>query len=254
MKKKVTLISIILLITVCLMTVGTIIVFNKNKKVTDKIIKYCNIIEDSQFEIKLSDFTDFEWDNVIIYKVPATNKEIEEITGIHYDKTIDLQSGMIFIRDGNVVYEEVFKTDFETPYNFVIFPYEDINSKMNINQFEKDNAIFYGEKIKHNNENRYALTPIKFNSKMAYTEKQLADMALDYFIKHNTDILSKEMYHVGGSEDVIDQYKNKDMVVIEIRHINDNINNALDARYYINIYTAKGFDMSENEIDFNALE
>ena len=40
------------------------------------------------------------------------------------------------------------------------------------------------------------------------------------------------------------------MVVIEIRHIN-NGNNTLDARYYIDINTAKGFDDSDNPIDLN---
>lgn len=247
MKKKVMMISIILVI----MIVGIIIVFNKDKKVSNKIMKYYNAKEETAFEIKLSDFTDFEWDNVIIYRNPTTKKEIKEITGVNYDKELDLQSGMIFTKDDKVVYEEVFKSDFESPYVFIIYPYEDKISEIKINQFEKDKAIFKGEKIKYNNENRYILKPIKFNSKMAYTRNQLADMALDYFMKSNTDLLSKEMYHVGGSEDVIDKYQNKDMVVIEIRHINDNINNTLDARYFINIYTGKGFDMSENEIDLN---
>lgn len=245
MKKKI----MILVIIVCLMIVGIIIVFHKDKKVSNKIMKYYNTKEETTFEIKLSDFTNFEWDSVIIYRNPTTKKDIKEITGIPYEKELDLQSGMIFIKDSKVVYEEVFKTDFESPYIFIIYPYEDKNSETKINQFEKDKAIFKGEKIKYHNKNRYVLKPIKFNSKMAYTRKQLADMALDYFMKNNTDLLSKEMYHVGGSEDVFDPYKNKDMVVIEIRHINNNINNTLDARYYINIYTGKGFDMSENEID-----
>ena len=38
------------------------------------------------------------------------------------------------------------------------------------------------------------------------------------------------------------------MVVIEIRHIN-NGNNTLDARYYINIYTASGIDDLNNSIN-----
>lgn len=81
-------------------------------------------------------------------------------------------------------------------------------------------------------------------------------MALEYFFKTAPveslpENVSKDEYHVGISEDVIDEYVNQDMVVIEIRHINNDINNTLDARYFINIFTAKGFDDSENEVNLN---
>lgn len=89
-----------------------------------------------------------------------------------------------------------------------------------------------------------------------FTNSELSLFALEYFFKTTPeDILpenvSKDEYHVGISDDVIEKYKNQDMVVIEIRHINNNINNTLDARFYINIYTAKGFDDLGNEIDLN---
>lgn len=63
--------------------------------------------------------------------------------------------------------------------------------------------------------------------------------------------VSKEEYHVDIGENVIGEYVNQDMIVIEIRHINNNINNIFDARYYINIFTVKGFDDYKNEIDLN---
>lgn len=74
-------------------------------------------------------------------------------------------------------------------------------------------------------------------------------MALEYFFKTGDVFLPKEEYHVGISDDVISKYQNQNMVVIEIRHINDNVNNTLDARYFINIYTAKGYDDLDNDID-----
>lgn len=99
------------------------------------------------------------------------------------------------------------------------------------------------------------ITKIKDN-KESFSYEKLGNMALEYFFKiAPTDSLaenvSKEEYHVGISDNVIEEYQNQDMVVIEIRHINNNINNTLDARYYINIYTAKGFDNSKNEIDLS---
>lgn len=96
---------------------------------------------------------------------------------------------------------------------------------------------------------------VKQNKPKSFSEEELEEMALEYFFKNGDDVfLPKEEYHVGIDNKVIPKYQNQDMVVIEIRHINNNINNTLDARYYINIYTAKGYDDLEKEIDLNKLE
>lgn len=89
-----------------------------------------------------------------------------------------------------------------------------------------------------------------------FSEEKLGNMALEYFFKTTPEWTldpnaSKDEYHIGMAYD-IEKYQKQDMVVIEIRHIHNNINNTLDARYYINIYTAKGFDDSGNEIDLNS--
>ncbi len=84
----------------------------------------------------------------------------------------------------------------------------------------------------------------------SYSNDELSNIALDYFLKNTIDPLPKKEYSVGVSEEVIPKYQNQDMVVIEIRHINGSIN-SLDARYYINVYTLKGFDDMENIIDMN---
>ncbi len=90
---------------------------------------------------------------------------------------------------------------------------------------------------------------VKQCSPQIFTNEELSNMALDYFLKNSKNTLPKEKYTVGISEEIIPKYQNQDMVVVEIRHIN-NANNTLDARYYINIYTAQGFDDSENKIEF----
>lgn len=92
---------------------------------------------------------------------------------------------------------------------------------------------------------------VKQNRPKPFSNEELGNMALEYFFKSGEVFLPKEEYHVGIGNNVIPKYQNQNMVVIEIRHINDNTNNTLDARYYINIYTAKGFDDTENEIDLN---
>lgn len=112
------------------------------------------------FEMNINDFVDFEWDYMIIYKNPTSASDIKEIAGIIYEKELDLESGMIFVKDNKIIYEETFKTDFETPYQFIIYPYQDVNSKLNVNKIEKEKAMFSGKKIKYNNENRYTFYPL----------------------------------------------------------------------------------------------
>ncbi len=100
------------------------------------------------------------------------------------------------------------------------------------------------------NDNNSTETENHEKNEEPFSYEELSNMALEYFYKEGSNLLSKKEYSVGVSEDVIPKYQNQDMVVIEIRHINGSIN-TLDARYFINIYTAKGFDMDENEIDLN---
>ena len=158
MKKRT--ITTILIIMLCISIIGLIIFFNKNTKVSQKIMTYYNKQEGKNFEIKLSDYTNFEWDTVIIYKTPTSKKELFELAGIDYKNELDLQSGMIFVKNNDIIYEEFFETNFENPYKFIIYPYEDVNSNNKINKFSKEEAIFRGEKIKHNNESRYILKPV----------------------------------------------------------------------------------------------
>ena len=244
MKRKIVFI-LALAVIVCICLTGCVALDSSNQSVSEKITDYCEKSGESQFEIRLSDFTTFEWDYVIIYDLPVTAKEVSEYAGINYEKALDLQSGMIFIKGNEIVFEEYFKTDFESPYPFVIKPYADIDSKLNINKISMDDAVFLGETIRYNNENRYLLKPLTFD------KQELADMALEYFINNTPGVLNKEEYHVGGSIIVPEEYDDGKSITVEIRHINDGINNTLDARYFINIYTAKGVDSMGNTIDFN---
>lgn len=157
---------VILLIVIVLIAIWLLfVIFNFKKQTTlsNKIISYYEKINEDNFIMNLNDFTDFDWDYVIIYRNPATAKDISEISGVSYEKyekELDLSSGMIFIANNKIVYKETFKTDFESPYKFVIYPYQDINSDSKINKIQKENASFKGKKKQYNNENRYSFYPI----------------------------------------------------------------------------------------------
>ena len=104
----------------------------------------------------------FDWDSVIIYANPTTNKDLKEYADLDYKKSLDLKSGMIFIKDNKIVYEEVFKSNYEEPDKFRIIPYQDVNYNIKVNKFKKEEAIFVGEKINFNGENRYILKPLNY--------------------------------------------------------------------------------------------
>lgn len=159
MKKKKRVIFILLF---CLLVIlGCIAVLCANQKVSRSIMRYCDKREEAKFEVRLEDFTDFEWDHVILYKSPVTLQEIREITGVQYNREPDLQSGMLFVKENKVVYEEVFETDFESPYIFVIYPDADLNSEIKVRSFARDEAVFRGEKIRYEGENRYVFKPVE---------------------------------------------------------------------------------------------
>lgn len=135
--------------------------FYKNTAVSKKIIKDCNEHQQNNLEILISNYTSFDWDTLIIYKTPVSKKELFDVTGLDYKKELDLKSGMIFTKDNQIVYDESFETDFESPYKFIIYPYEDVNAESNINMFSHNTAIFIVERIKYNKDYRYILKPVK---------------------------------------------------------------------------------------------
>ena len=119
------------------------------------------------------------------------------------------------------------------------------NEEINDNHIAND---YLNEITPQNEDNVQNQENVFVEEDRAYTNDELSAMSLDYFMNNTDGTLSKDEYSVGVSEEVPDIYKDKNMVVIEIRHIN-NGNNTLDARYYINIYTASGIDDLDNPIN-----
>lgn len=158
-------ISTLVILTILLTSVITwiIISMKNNKSVSDKIFSYCKAKNEISFNLKLSEFTDFDWDYVIIYK-NTTKKDILDKTGVNYPKELDLLSGMIFIKNNKIVYDDKFKLvssrDIDSPYKISIEPYRDINSKEKIRKLTKKEAIFTGKKLKYDNKTIYKFYPI----------------------------------------------------------------------------------------------
>ena len=94
-------------------------------------------------KINMEDYTDFAWDTLVVYHHPADTAAVEAAGGIRCRGSLDLRDGMIFVKDGQAVYEEVFPTDFETPYEFVIFPcVQGDPNPVHVRAFTPQTAVF----------------------------------------------------------------------------------------------------------------
>lgn len=118
----------------------------KKNKLELKITKYAeeNYTEEG-LEIHLLDFTDFDWDKVVVFQYPVSKKEISEAIGVEYKKSLDLLSGMIFVYESRIIYEEIFENNdsFKNKVSpFVIYPHEDINEKSHFKVFTPEEAVF----------------------------------------------------------------------------------------------------------------
>lgn len=150
----------VILIGVLCMGVALSIFFRINqlhsKSIKDKIIKKCK--NDTEIIIYMSDFTDFEWEKCIVYGPSTQTKDIRDAFNINYNTYLDLNYGIIFINNNNIVYEEFFKV---SDYNFtnkipefIIYPYkQNVSTQIKYASFEKNEAKF--ECIKKDSDNGY---------------------------------------------------------------------------------------------------
>ncbi|MCL1792016.1 MAG: hypothetical protein FWG40_11890 [Peptococcaceae bacterium] len=92
-------------------------------------------------EVALSDLTDFDWDEALVYRLLMSNDAIEDALGIKYEKYLDLSSGIIFVKDKKIVYEETFNLAGFDPPKFSILAYRNSNGKPKVRVFSRD-SIF----------------------------------------------------------------------------------------------------------------
>ena len=102
--------------------------------------------ENGNVDVALSDLTDFDWDKAVVYEWLSSNntKEIEDAIGAKYDKYLDMSSGIIFVKNGKIVYEERFVFDYSSldpKVKFFIDPYKNGDSNKKIRVFTRD-AVF----------------------------------------------------------------------------------------------------------------
>lgn len=145
---KSTLLKVLSALLVGILTIGSAgCMFNKNKnhKLLNEIRnKYT---EEGKFTLSLSDITDFEWDSCIVYTAGTTSNDIRTAYGIEYDTVLDVNSGIVFIKDKKAVYEEFFDnysgSSDDGSSGLVIWPFPSGSKDQKKNEiFEKEKAKF----------------------------------------------------------------------------------------------------------------
>ena len=132
---------------------------NKNS-IADTIMDYMDEnCGEKDVILYLADFTDFKWDKMMIFNYPTSAEEVETALGVKYDNAMDLISGMIFVRDGEIVYDEIFEHNYVETAKFYAYPQEEINAKPNYRIFLKEEAYFLAIRNENGEGYYYRLYP-----------------------------------------------------------------------------------------------
>lgn len=90
--------------------------------------------------ISLKDITTFKWDKVAIFQVGSSSKQISKALGVEYKGETDLMTGMVFVLNNKIVYEERIPYEAEHPTRLQVW-IEKMDKDPNCVVFTVDNAI-----------------------------------------------------------------------------------------------------------------
>lgn len=94
-----------------------------NINIRDRIINTINTKSNSNTcDFSMKDITNFKWDRMVIFEVGSSNVEVSRALGIDYKDSTDLMSGIVFIYNNKIVYQERIPSNPEKPskLNYVI--------------------------------------------------------------------------------------------------------------------------------------
>ena len=209
MKEKKILISVLMIMIA--ITINGCIYDKHHKSVTpvaDLIQSHLDRVGEAELstEIKLSDFTSFEWDEVLIFNYPTTEQEIEDALGVSYNGETDLVSGMIFVKNGEIIHMEYFDYDynFDRPGKFLICPQTEIGASPHYRVFSAKDAVFSGEKAESDGYVYYRLYPTSSedSSLKAANRNCWVNYTKDEVVTYDADLLFNEIEHTKAQVEI----------------------------------------------------
>jgi hypothetical protein len=94
-------------------------------------------------EIKISEFTGFEWEKMYVFTAQASSEEMSKQMGIKYDGWIDMKGQIVFTRNDSVIFTEYQDYDPEKPNKIIFGDKDDPSHSLKITP----NAIFKVNKV-----------------------------------------------------------------------------------------------------------
>lgn len=131
-----------------------------NIKLSQKIIKviddHCK--QDGSCTFSINDMTDFKWDKMVVYNSGSDNAEISKALGLYYEYSVDSVSGIVFVYDKKIVYNEMFPDDLKKPDKFWF--YVDLKPGMpNLWSITPNDSVIEGSRSEYNGEYYYQIKP-----------------------------------------------------------------------------------------------
>lgn len=83
-----------------------------------------------------SQATEFEWDKAVAFKFPASKESLKRVSEIEIDFSYDLREGIIFIKDGKIVFKDIYDSNPERPVDIIYELNED-----HLSVYKKDTLV-----------------------------------------------------------------------------------------------------------------
>ena len=150
--------KIYIVILFLLLLVGCSNKYYLSDKIISEIDKNCN--ENNFIQLSLKEITNFKWDKCVVFETSCDNYKISEALGVKYNGIADLHSGIVFVYDNKIVYEETIPYDPDHPKNFN-YLVEKLSGGPTCVVYTYDNAVLKAAKRRIDDRYYYSLTAVE---------------------------------------------------------------------------------------------
>ena len=130
-----------------------------SQTIEQRIGQRVNACSASPCIVKITDVTDFAWDQMHVFEYGATQDQIEKSLGTGFPNYVEFTRRMVFLKNGKIVYREDEPTNIERPGTGQVSFAESYTDPHW--SFTLANAVFRAEKKQFSGGVHYVLTQVK---------------------------------------------------------------------------------------------
>lgn len=155
---------IMIAIIVILITLICMLFLNK-QKLSDNISDFINTNcdENNVCTFNMNEITDFKWDKMLMYQVGSSSYKIGKALDIDFKESVDVSSGIIFVYENKIVYNEQITFDPDRPSKLFFYPGPVIGEN-EYRVFTINDSIFEGRRKTDGKNICFTIIPIETNS------------------------------------------------------------------------------------------